>query len=147
MVDAHQRIEITILFNDNFILTNNQIRYINENITKLVMDSINKGGCSSMQLKEGLDINDEVIVADNDYIFEFIANVKCDYSAGTNMINNSVNGSIVWNNVEKVEEINKYTLVSLIKKYLLIGDFGMHVKTVYVNIDDELFDLPPNSAI
>lgn len=147
MVDAHQRIEITILFNDNFILTNNQIRYINENITKLVIDSINKGSCSSMQLKEGLDINDEVIVADNDYIFEFIANVKCDYTAGTNMINNSVNGSIVWNNVEKVEEINKYTLVSLIKKYLLIGDFGMHVKTVYVHIDDELFDLPPNSSI
>ena len=147
MVTAHQKVEITLTFDTTFNLTQNQVRYINEHIADLIYKSINKGKCTSLRLKEGLDTNDEVIISDNEYIFEFIANIKCDYSANSHMVNNDLEGGITWDNIEKIEDIDKFELMKLLIHNLLIGDFGVHIYTLSVTIDDEIFDLPPNSNI
>ena len=147
MVTAHQRIEVVLTFDTTFNLTQNQLRYINEHIADLVYNSINKGKCTSLILKEGLDTNDEVIISDNEYIFEFIANIKCDYSANAHMVNNDLKGGITWDTVEKIEDIDKFELMKLLKHNLLVGDFGMHIYTLQATVYDELFDLPPNSNI
>jgi hypothetical protein len=144
MITANQQIDIILTFNNTLTLTNNQLRYINDNIAELVKNSIIAGNCSSINLKSGFDIyNDEVIVKDFEYTFEFLASIKGEYSK--NIINNNyVSNSMHWNHLEKIDEIDKSILRKEIKTKFLLADFGEHVDTINIIIHD-ITNIPPSS--
>lgn len=136
MLTAKQTINVEIFFNTTFILTKMQLDYINNHITELVKDCITKGECVKLDLKSGLDQDDNCIVSDYAYIFEFIAEVEGEYDR--------VNNFMIWETKNKVEEIDSNLLANKFKRFLPIANFGSNIEHLNVKILPVINE-PPNS--